>query len=39
VVLEESEEDKLDRSWERSRSVTKSEGGMRHPTHNKTKEF
>jgi len=33
MVLENTEEDQLDRSWEKWRSVTESEGGMKHPKH------
>jgi hypothetical protein len=38
VMLEQDGEDQLDRSSEKWRSVTKSQGGEDHPTNNKKKE-
>ena len=38
VVLGKDGEDQLDRSCEKLRSVTQSQGGQEYPTHNKRKE-
>ena len=38
VVLEKDGEDQLDRSWEKWGGITQSQGGEKHPTHNKKKE-